>query len=92
MKKNILMISSEYPDVAKSSNIYTDLAEALQQSGYNVKVVVTEEEKNIEKTCLKDENNISVLRVKVGNIYNVGLVEKGISFLKSGILVKKAIF
>ena len=71
MKKNILIVTSEYPDTAKSENIYTDLADALKNSGYNVKVVVTEEAKKIDKTILKNENNIPVLRVKVGNIYNV---------------------
>ena len=89
--KNILIISSEYPNVTKSSNIYTDLAEALKQYGHKVTVVVTEESKNITHTGIFEENGIQVLRVKVGNIYNVGLVEKGITFLKSGFLVKSAI-
>lgn len=90
-KGNILMITSEYPDVKRSSNIYTDLAEALMIEGYNVKVVITEESKNISYTNVFQENNISVLRVRVGNIYNVGLIEKGITFFKSGFLVKRAI-
>jgi len=90
-KKNILMISSEYPDVSKSSNIYTDLAEALKINGYTVTVAITEESKSIENTQIFNENEIDVLRVKVGNIYNVSLLEKGITFLKSGFLLKKAI-
>lgn len=85
------MISSEYPNTKKSSNIYTDLAEALQKEGYNVTVVITEESKNIKRTQVFKENNIEVLRVKVGNLYNVGLLEKGITFIKSGFLVKNAI-
>ena len=89
--KSILLISSDYPNVKKSFNIYTDLAEALKQHGYKVTVVVTEESKNIDHTNISYENEIQVLRVKVGNIYNVGFIEKGISFLKSGLLTKKAI-
>ena len=89
-KKNILMISSEYPDVSKSSNIYTDLAEALKKEGYNITVAITEESKNISNTQIFNENEIDVLRVKVGNIYNVSLLEKGITFLKSGFLLKRA--
>ena len=89
--KSILLISSDYPNTKKSSNIYTDLAEALSQHGYKVTVVVTEESKNIAHTNISHENEIQVLRVKVGNIYNVGFIEKGISFLKSGLLTKKAI-
>ncbi len=90
-KKSILLISSEYPNVKDSSNIYTDLAEALSEYGHKVTVVVTEESKNIKHTDIKNENKIQVLRVKVGNMYNVGFIEKGITFLKSGVLVKKAI-
>lgn len=89
-KKKILMISSEYPNVKKSSNIYTDLAEALELDGHSITVVVAEESKNVEKTEISMENNIRVLRVKVGNLYNVGLLEKGITFLKSGFLIKQA--
>ena len=89
--KSILLISSDYPNTKKSSNIYTDLTEALSQHGYKVTVVVTEESKNIAHTNISHENEIQVLRVKVGNIYNVGFIEKGISFLKSGLLTKKAI-
>lgn len=90
-KKNILMISSEYPNVSKSSNIYTDLAEALKLDGYNITVAITEESKNIDNTQIFNENQIDVLRVKVGNIYNVSLLEKGITFLKSGWLLRRAI-
>lgn len=90
-KKNILMITSEYPNISKSSNIYTDLAEALKNNGYSVTVAITEESKNIDKTQIFNENGIDVLRVKVGNIYNVSLIEKGITFLKSGFLLKQAI-
>lgn len=50
VKKNILMISSEYPNIEKSCNIYTDLAEALKNYGFNITVVITEESKNIKHT------------------------------------------
>lgn len=90
-RKNILMISSEYPNISKSSNIYTDLAEALKLEGYNITVAITEESKNINNTQIFNENEIDVLRVKVGNIYNVSFIEKGITFLKSGFLLRRAI-
>lgn len=91
IKQNILMILSEYPNINKSSNLYSDLAEALKSHGYNVTVVVTEESRNIKSTQLLKENGIDVLRVRVGNIYNVGLLEKGITYMKIGILTKMAI-
>lgn len=90
-KSNILLITSDYPNIEKSSNIYTDLAQALRDENHTITVLVTEESSKISKTDIKQEGGISVLRVKVGNLYNVGLIEKGITFLKSSFLTKKAI-
>lgn len=84
-----LFISSDFPNSEKSSNIYTDLAEALNEAGHSVKVAVTEERKNISKTKLNKERNIDVLRVKTGNMYEVGFYEKAITFITiSNILIR----
>lgn len=77
----ILFISSDYMRPEKGSNIYTDLADALNKENHVVKVVVSEERKNIEKTELNEENGIPVLRVKTGNLYEVGFIEKTLTFL-----------
>ena len=52
---------------------------------------MAEESNKIDKSKLRFENNIEVLRVKVGNQFGVGLVEKGITTLKVKPLLKKAI-
>lgn len=84
-----LFISSDFPNSKKSSNIYTDLAEALVEAGHTVKVVVTEEKKNISKTKLTKERNLDILRVKTGNMYEVGFYEKAITFITiSNILIR----
>lgn len=77
----ILFISSQFPTEKKSSNIYTDLAESLMNQGHDVKVLVSEERKNIKKTIFSKERGLDVLRVKCGNIYEVGFVEKTLTFL-----------
>ena len=78
----ILFISSNFPKDAYSSNIYTDLAELLVESGHIVDVVVSEERKNTNKTYLnKERNSLDVLRVKTGNIYNVNFIEKTLTFI-----------
>ncbi len=77
----VLFITSDYLTPDKGSNIYTDLAEALNQHNHLIKVVVTEEKKKIDRTTLKEEAGIPVLRVKTGNIYEVSFVEKTITFL-----------
>jgi glycosyltransferase involved in cell wall biosynthesis len=87
----ILFISSDYLRPEKGSNIYTDLAEALKKNNHDVKVVVSEERKNIKKTSLFNENGISVLRVKSGNLYDIGFIEKTFTFLSVSWSLKKAI-
>ena len=87
----ILFITSDYPKPEKGSNIYTDLAEALTNHNHAVKVVVAEEKKKIDNTELFEENGIPVLRVRTGNLYEVGFVEKTMSFLSVSRYLKKGI-
>lgn len=87
----ILFISSDYPRPEKGSNIYTDLAEALNNNNHAVKVVVAEEKKKIDNTELFEENGIPVLRVKTGNLYEVGFIEKTLTFLTISRDLKKGI-
>lgn len=86
-----MFITSDYQRPDKGSNIYTDLAVALKERGHNIKVVVTEEKKKIDKTTLFNELGIPVLRVKTGNLYEVSLVEKAFTFLTISKDIKKGI-
>ena len=88
---NVLYIASTYPTPEEGSSLYTDLAEQLKEKNHNVVVVVAEEKKKINKTQIKNERNIEVLRVKTGNLYNVSLIEKAISFITLQHKLKKAI-
>lgn len=87
----ILFIASIFPKENEEDNIYTDLAEELKKKGHEVVVLVSEERKNIEKTKIQKERNIEVLRVKTGNIYNVSLPEKAITFITMQDKLKSAI-
>ena len=87
----ILFITSDYSKPENGSNIYTDLAEALNLHNHAIKVVVAEEKKKTPKTKLNVENGIPVLRVKTGNLYEVSLVEKAITFLTISRALKKGI-
>lgn len=88
---NILFIASIFPKENEEDNIYTDLAEELKKKGHEVVVLVSEERKNIERTKIQKERNIEVLRVKTGNMYNVNLSEKAISFITMQDKLKSAI-
>ena len=85
---NILYISICFPKENEGNNIYTDLAEELAK---NHKVTVITAEEREENTKLKKERNFNVLRVKNGNMFNVNLIEKAISYITLQYKLKKAI-
>ena len=87
----ILFICSDYCKPEKGSNIYTDLADSLNNNNHIVKVVVAEERKKIKETTLYEENGIPVLRVKTGNLYEIGFAEKAFTFLTISHDLKKGI-
>lgn len=87
---NILYISISFPRKEEGDNLYTDLAEELSNK-HNVTVLVAEEKKKTKETILKEERGMEVLRVRTGNMYNVGLVEKAISYITLQLQLKSAI-
>ena len=74
----ILYISTLFPKATDNSTIYTDLAEELVKAGHDLTVVAATNKQSIGKTDFSNERGCRVLRVKVGNLYNVGFLEKGI--------------
>lgn len=87
---NILFITPSFPREKDGDNIYTDLAEKLAEEN-NIDIVVAEEKRKIKETEIKKERNIDVLRVKIGNLYGVSFIEKGITFITMQNKLKKAI-
>lgn len=87
----ILYISTVFPRPESSSTIYTDLAEALAEKGHDVVVVAAEEKKKYQSGGIKAERGCKVLRVRVGNMYDVSLIEKGISVVTLASYMKRAI-
>lgn len=87
---NILYISISFPKENEGNNLYTDLAEELTKK-HKLTVVVAEQSNNIEKTKLTKERGFEVLRVRTGNMFNVNLIEKAISYITMQRKLKKAI-
>lgn len=88
---NILYISTVFPRPEDSSTIYTDLAEKLANHGHEIFIVVAEGKNNIDQTVISQERGLTVLRVRVGNLYNVGLIEKGLAAVSMSFILKRAI-
>ena len=87
---NILYITPSFPFEKDGDNTYTDLAEEIAKK-HNIKIVVATEKSKIEKTQINVERGIECLRVRTGNLYNVGVIEKAISFITLQSKLKKAI-
>lgn len=87
---NVLFITPSFPKEEMGQNIYTDIAEGIAIKN-KITVVVAEEKKKNEKTTLVKERNIPVLRVRVGNLYDVSFIEKGLTFITMQYKIKNAI-
>lgn len=86
----ILYISTSFPRPYESSTIYTDLAEELVKK-HELTVVVSEEKKKNSETQMIVERGIEVLRVVTGNLYDVNIIEKGLTILMMQYQLKHAI-
>lgn len=88
---NVLYISTVFPKEGESSTIYTDLAEALVERRHSVTVVAADEKKKSTGTKLLQERGCTILRVKTGNMYDVNIIEKGISILSLEMVMSAAL-
>jgi len=76
---NVLFLMFIFPDVNKSFNMYTALVEEFQKHGHNVSVLAPAAKG--EKTSVKSEKGIDVLRVRTLPLKNVPAAIKGFSNL-----------
>lgn len=76
---NILFLTISKIYDLKDHDIYQDLMRTFNENGHNVYIVTPSEKRNGNKTCLYQSENCNVLKVKVGNLSNCSLIEKGIS-------------
>jgi len=77
----ILYITNTFPVNPKDSTIYTDLSEALQQNGHELTVVASGEKSKLTNSTVKNERAMKVIRIRIGDLYNVSLIKKGITTL-----------
>ncbi|WP_238403185.1 glycosyltransferase family 4 protein [Paenibacillus mesophilus] len=69
--------------------MYTDLAQEFHRNGHCVCVATVLESKFERDTCLQDEQGLNVLRIKCGDMFNVGLIKKGLSMISlPGIFIR----
>lgn len=76
---NVLFLMIAYPESARGSNLYTDLAETFAAEGHSVYVATALEKKWKRATFCKQEQAVRVLRIRCGDLFGVDLIRKGIS-------------
>lgn len=77
----ILYLTTVFPPPEYGSTIYTDLAEELLNNDHYIKVVALDGRHEFKKSSSNKERGIDVLRIKVGSLYNVSFIRKGLSAL-----------
>lgn len=78
-KLNILFLTMNNFETVKEHGIYTDLLRYMKHEGHQVTVVSPLEKKYGGQTKIIDEDGIKVIKVRTGNLFNVGLVTKLVS-------------
>ena len=79
---NILFLSLGSFDNIETQGIYSDLMRHFRDQGHDVYIVATRERCLKKPTEYKTENGVHLLKVKIGNITQTHLLEKGLSTLR----------
>lgn len=78
---NILFLTTGTFHSINEKSIYPDLLREFKKNGHEVYIVSTNERRLGKETEYVDEDGAHLLRVKIGNLRNTNLLEKGISTL-----------
>ena len=87
---NILYITLSKPRLSEHG-IYPDLVRALKRASHKVTIVYAASPGDQKRTELTKEDGVTLLKVVVGENFNVGLIRKGINTIKMEPLLKRGI-
>ncbi len=85
----IIYLALGYPDIKKTTNLYTDLISEFHKNGNEILVVAPTLER--DKIGIKKEGGIDVLRVKSLKLFNTNLLVKGLANILLPFHYKKAL-
>jgi len=78
---NVLFLTLLDFDSIQDKGIYTDLMREFVRNGNNVYIVSPTEKRNRAETRLIVSNEVSILKIKIGNIQKTSYLEKGLSMI-----------
>ena len=76
---NILFLTLLDFESIEEHNIYTDLLRKFSQYGHNIYAISPIERRKKQNTHLIKENDVTILKLKIGNTQKTNIIEKGIS-------------
>ena len=76
---NILFLTMGNFESIQEHSLYPDLIREFASRGHSVTVLSPIERKKGKPTCIINEGNVCSIKVRTGNLFNVGLIEKAIS-------------
>lgn len=78
---NILFLTLlDFSDI-EEQGIYTDLLREFLRRGHNLSIISPVEKKKNISTHIIKKNSLKILKIKIGNIQKINLIEKGFSTL-----------
>ena len=87
---DILYLTLSDPEL-HTTGIYSDLVHELTAKGHRVTIAFADSPKNTKKTVLTEECGVRLLKVRVGELFKVNFIKKGINTLKVEPYLKHAI-
>lgn len=78
---NILFLTLLDFDSVEEKGIYPDLMREFAKNGHNLYIISPVERRRNRKTELIKQDNVTILKLKIGNTQKTNIIEKGISTL-----------
>lgn len=89
---NLLFLSLLDFQSIRERGIYTDLLREFAVRGHNVYIISPFERRNVNLAgIIKEDENVSILKVKIGNTQKTNIIEKGISTIFLEYQIKNAV-
>lgn len=87
----ILFLSLGVYNSLDERSIYTDLLREFKDNGHEIYIATPRERKLRQKTRVEKNEDATFLKIRIGNIRNINLIEKGISTITIESIFLKAI-
>lgn len=88
---NILFISLADFSSVEENGIYTDLLRCMRDEGHNVYAISPVERRTGKWSHVIDDNGLTIVKPRIGNMQKTGVIEKGLSTLMIGSDLRRAV-